>query len=88
MQMILKSKYVVYFIEQVKGWQTKLNVADSVIPIWMAFQHMWYLHQSNYLPCFPFTQTGSCWCHNLRQRSAGHSFLTLVSSFIYSLLAF
>jgi len=37
--MILKSKYVAYFIEQVRSWQNKLNMADSVISIWMDIQH-------------------------------------------------
>ncbi|XP_068065236.1 dynein axonemal heavy chain 11 isoform X3 [Anomalospiza imberbis] len=46
MYMILKSKYVVYFIEEVKGWQSKLNMANSVVSIWMEFQCMWYLHQT------------------------------------------
>ncbi|PKU38686.1 dynein heavy chain axonemal [Limosa lapponica baueri] len=41
LQMILKSKYVAYLIEQVKGWQNKLNMADSVISIWMEVQHTW-----------------------------------------------
>ncbi|XP_074007007.1 dynein axonemal heavy chain 11-like [Numenius arquata] len=41
LQMILKSKYVAYLIEQVKGWQNKLNMADCVISIWMEVQHTW-----------------------------------------------
>ncbi|KAM6087603.1 LOW QUALITY PROTEIN: dynein axonemal heavy chain 11 [Chlamydotis macqueenii] len=41
LQNILKGKYAVYFIEQVKHWQNKLNMADSVISIWMEVQHMW-----------------------------------------------
>lgn len=32
---------MVYFIEQMKGWQNKLNVADSVISIWMEVQCTW-----------------------------------------------
>uniref|UniRef100_A0A8C8VJF2 Dynein axonemal heavy chain 11 n=1 Tax=Pelusios castaneus TaxID=367368 RepID=A0A8C8VJF2_9SAUR len=41
LQTILQSKYVEYFIEQVTGWQRKLNVADSVIFIWMEVQRTW-----------------------------------------------
>uniref|UniRef100_A0A670JQ67 Dynein axonemal heavy chain 11 n=1 Tax=Podarcis muralis TaxID=64176 RepID=A0A670JQ67_PODMU len=41
LQIILQSKYVEYFIEQVLGWQKKLNVADSVIFIWMEVQRTW-----------------------------------------------
>ncbi|KAM7123899.1 LOW QUALITY PROTEIN: dynein axonemal heavy chain 11 [Ciconia maguari] len=40
LQTILR-KYVVYFIEQVKGWQNKLSMADSVIYIWMEVERMW-----------------------------------------------
>ncbi|GCB64021.1 hypothetical protein scyTo_0000226, partial [Scyliorhinus torazame] len=38
---ILLSKYVEYFIEQVSTWQKKLTVADSVIFIWMEVQRTW-----------------------------------------------
>ncbi|KAM6142342.1 LOW QUALITY PROTEIN: dynein axonemal heavy chain 11 [Phoenicopterus ruber ruber] len=38
LQTILKSKYAAYFIEEVKGRQNKLNMADSVISIWMEVQ--------------------------------------------------
>lgn len=41
LQTILQSKYVEYFIEQVLSWQKKLNVADSVIFIWMEVQRTW-----------------------------------------------
>ncbi|KAM6210848.1 LOW QUALITY PROTEIN: dynein axonemal heavy chain 11 [Sarcoramphus papa] len=41
LQAILKSKYVAYFIEQVKGWPNKLIMADSVISIWMEIQRTW-----------------------------------------------
>ncbi|KAG8139083.1 hypothetical protein E2320_001864 [Naja naja] len=41
LQTVLQSKYVEYFIEQVLTWQKKLNVADSVIYIWMEVQHTW-----------------------------------------------
>lgn len=39
--MIRKSKYVVYFTEQVKGWPNELNMAVSVISIWMEVQRTW-----------------------------------------------
>nr|XP_032639292.1 dynein heavy chain 11, axonemal isoform X5 [Chelonoidis abingdonii] len=41
LQTILQSKYVEYFIEQVTSWQRTLNVADSVIFIWMEVQRTW-----------------------------------------------
>uniref|UniRef100_K7FTG1 Dynein axonemal heavy chain 11 n=1 Tax=Pelodiscus sinensis TaxID=13735 RepID=K7FTG1_PELSI len=41
LQTILQSKYVEYFIEQVTSWQRMLNVADSVIFIWMEVQRTW-----------------------------------------------
>uniref|UniRef100_A0A8C3IDJ0 Dynein axonemal heavy chain 11 n=1 Tax=Chrysemys picta bellii TaxID=8478 RepID=A0A8C3IDJ0_CHRPI len=41
LQTILQSKYVAYFIEQVTSWQRTLNVADSVIFIWMEVQRTW-----------------------------------------------
>ncbi|XP_038653360.1 dynein heavy chain 11, axonemal-like isoform X2 [Scyliorhinus canicula] len=41
LQVILLSKYVEYFIEQVSTWQKKLTVADSVIFIWMEVQRTW-----------------------------------------------
>lgn len=41
LQTVLQSKYVEYFIEQVLTWQKKLNVADSVIYIWMEVQRTW-----------------------------------------------
>uniref|UniRef100_A0A8C4YFM3 Dynein axonemal heavy chain 11 n=1 Tax=Gopherus evgoodei TaxID=1825980 RepID=A0A8C4YFM3_9SAUR len=41
LQTILQSKYVEYFIEQVTSWQRTLNVADSVIFIWMEIQRTW-----------------------------------------------
>ncbi|KAH0627401.1 hypothetical protein JD844_003041 [Phrynosoma platyrhinos] len=41
LQTILQSKYVEYFIEEVLRWQKKLNVADSVIFIWMEVQRTW-----------------------------------------------
>ncbi|XP_062979874.1 dynein axonemal heavy chain 11 [Elgaria multicarinata webbii] len=41
LQTVLQSKYVEYFIEQVLSWQKKLNVADSVISIWMEVQRTW-----------------------------------------------
>lgn len=41
LQTILQSKYVEYFIEQVLTWQRKLNVADSIIFIWMEVQRTW-----------------------------------------------
>ncbi|CAM9221081.1 unnamed protein product [Bubo scandiacus] len=41
MQIILESKYVAYFVEEVKGWQIKSNMANSVISIWMEVQHTW-----------------------------------------------
>ncbi|KAM6104169.1 LOW QUALITY PROTEIN: dynein axonemal heavy chain 11 [Theristicus caerulescens] len=41
LQTIPKSKYVVNVTEQVKGWQNKLNMADSVISIWMEVQCTW-----------------------------------------------
>ncbi|XP_054847065.1 dynein axonemal heavy chain 11 [Eublepharis macularius] len=41
LQTILQSKYIEYFIEQVLSWQKKLNVADTVIFIWMEVQRAW-----------------------------------------------
>ncbi|XP_053322781.1 dynein axonemal heavy chain 11 [Spea bombifrons] len=41
LQSIMQSKYVEYFIEQVSSWQKKLNLADSVIYIWMEVQRTW-----------------------------------------------
>uniref|UniRef100_A0A803SYF4 Dynein axonemal heavy chain 11 n=1 Tax=Anolis carolinensis TaxID=28377 RepID=A0A803SYF4_ANOCA len=41
LQTILQSKYVEYFIEQVLKWQKMLNVADSVVFIWMEVQRTW-----------------------------------------------
>uniref|UniRef100_A0A8C5QHE5 Dynein axonemal heavy chain 11 n=1 Tax=Leptobrachium leishanense TaxID=445787 RepID=A0A8C5QHE5_9ANUR len=41
LQSIMQSKYVEYFIEQVSGWQKRLNLADSVIYIWMEVQRTW-----------------------------------------------
>ncbi|XP_064146127.1 dynein axonemal heavy chain 11 isoform X3 [Loxodonta africana] len=41
LQTLLQSKYVEYFIEQVLSWQNKLNVADSIIFIWMEVQRTW-----------------------------------------------
>ncbi|XP_071071224.1 dynein axonemal heavy chain 11 [Dasypus novemcinctus] len=41
LQTLLQSKYVEYFIEQVLGWQNKLNIADSVIFTWMEVQRTW-----------------------------------------------
>uniref|UniRef100_UPI00398EA260 dynein axonemal heavy chain 11-like isoform X1 n=2 Tax=Pristiophorus japonicus TaxID=55135 RepID=UPI00398EA260 len=41
LQVILLSKYVGYFIEQVSTWQKKLTVAESVIFIWMEVQRTW-----------------------------------------------
>uniref|UniRef100_A0A8D2LWB0 Dynein axonemal heavy chain 11 n=1 Tax=Varanus komodoensis TaxID=61221 RepID=A0A8D2LWB0_VARKO len=41
LQTVLQSRYVEYFIEQVLSWQKKLNVADSVISIWMELQRTW-----------------------------------------------
>ncbi|XP_060638089.2 dynein axonemal heavy chain 11 [Anolis sagrei] len=41
LQTILQSKYVEYFIEQVLKWQKLLNVADSVVFIWMEVQRTW-----------------------------------------------
>ncbi|XP_070583565.1 dynein axonemal heavy chain 11 isoform X3 [Erythrolamprus reginae] len=41
LQTVLQSKYVEYFIEQVITWQKKLNVADSVIYIWVEVQRTW-----------------------------------------------
>uniref|UniRef100_A0A7M4FBW4 Dynein axonemal heavy chain 11 n=1 Tax=Crocodylus porosus TaxID=8502 RepID=A0A7M4FBW4_CROPO len=41
LQAILQSKYVEYFTEQVAVWQKKLNMADSVIFIWMEVQRTW-----------------------------------------------
>ncbi|XP_039198067.1 dynein heavy chain 11, axonemal isoform X1 [Crotalus tigris] len=41
LQTVLQSKYVEYFIEQVLTWQKNLNVADSVIYIWMEVQRTW-----------------------------------------------
>ncbi|XP_060103688.1 dynein axonemal heavy chain 11 [Heteronotia binoei] len=41
LQTILQSKYVEYFIEQILSWQKKLNVADTVIFIWMEVQRTW-----------------------------------------------
>lgn len=37
----MQSKYVEYFIEQVSSWQKRLNLADSVIYIWMEVQRTW-----------------------------------------------
>ncbi|KAM4689042.1 dynein axonemal heavy chain 11 [Discoglossus pictus] len=41
LQGIMQSKYVEYFIEQVSSWQKRLNLADSVIYIWMEVQRTW-----------------------------------------------
>lgn len=41
LQAIMQSKYVEYFIEQVSSWQKRLNLADSVIYIWMEVQRTW-----------------------------------------------
>ncbi|XP_049749389.1 dynein axonemal heavy chain 11 isoform X2 [Elephas maximus indicus] len=41
LQTLLQSKYVEYFIEQVLSWQNKLNIADSIIFIWMEVQRTW-----------------------------------------------
>ncbi|XP_078394996.1 dynein axonemal heavy chain 11-like [Cetorhinus maximus] len=41
LQVILLSKYVEYFIEEVSTWQKKLTVADSVIFLWMEVQRTW-----------------------------------------------
>eukprot|EP00061_Rhincodon_typus_P015039 g42491.t1 len=41
LQVILLSKYVEYFQQQVSTWQKKLTVADSVIFIWMEVQRTW-----------------------------------------------
>ncbi|XP_031759446.1 dynein heavy chain 11, axonemal [Xenopus tropicalis] len=41
LQVIMQSKYVEYFIEQVTSWQKRLNLADSVIYIWMEVQRTW-----------------------------------------------
>ncbi|XP_039379207.1 dynein heavy chain 11, axonemal isoform X1 [Mauremys reevesii] len=41
LQTILQSKYVEYFIEQVTSWQRTLNVADSVIFVWLEVQLTW-----------------------------------------------
>ncbi|XP_076978309.1 dynein axonemal heavy chain 11 isoform X2 [Tamandua tetradactyla] len=41
LQTLLQSKYVEYFMEQVLGWQNKLNIADSVIFTWMEVQRTW-----------------------------------------------
>ncbi|XP_075070448.1 dynein axonemal heavy chain 11 [Mixophyes fleayi] len=41
LQAIMQSKYVEYFIEQVSNWQKRLNLADSVIYIWMEVQRTW-----------------------------------------------
>ncbi|KAK1334847.1 hypothetical protein QTO34_004418 [Cnephaeus nilssonii] len=41
LQTLLQSKYVEYFIEQVLSWQNKLNIADSVIFMWMEVQRTW-----------------------------------------------
>ncbi|KAM6276202.1 LOW QUALITY PROTEIN: dynein axonemal heavy chain 11 [Spheniscus humboldti] len=43
LQTTLKSKYMVYFTEQVKSWQNKLNMADSVISVWMEVRTWSYL---------------------------------------------
>ncbi|EMP26627.1 Dynein heavy chain 11, axonemal [Chelonia mydas] len=49
LQTILQSKYVEYFIEQVTSWQRTLNVADSVIVIWMEVQRTWSHQESIFL---------------------------------------
>ncbi|XP_074840744.1 dynein axonemal heavy chain 11 isoform X2 [Carettochelys insculpta] len=41
LQTILQSKYVEYFIAQATSWQRTLNIADSVIFIWMEVQRTW-----------------------------------------------
>nr|XP_051708760.1 dynein axonemal heavy chain 11 isoform X1 [Oryctolagus cuniculus] len=41
LQTLLQSKYVEYFTEQVLSWQNKLNIADSVIFMWMEVQRTW-----------------------------------------------
>ncbi|XP_063306953.1 dynein axonemal heavy chain 11 [Pelobates fuscus] len=41
LQAIMQSKYVEYFIEQVSSWQKRLNLADSIIYIWMEVQRTW-----------------------------------------------
>uniref|UniRef100_A0A8D0L4V2 Dynein axonemal heavy chain 11 n=1 Tax=Sphenodon punctatus TaxID=8508 RepID=A0A8D0L4V2_SPHPU len=49
LQTILQSKYVEYFTEQVLNWQKKLNVADSVIVIWMEVQRTWSYLESIFI---------------------------------------
>ncbi|XP_020637559.3 dynein axonemal heavy chain 11 isoform X1 [Pogona vitticeps] len=41
LQTVLQSKYIEYFIEQVLNLQKRLNVADSVIFLWMEVQRTW-----------------------------------------------
>ncbi|XP_058534261.1 dynein axonemal heavy chain 11 [Ochotona princeps] len=41
LQALLQSKCVEYFTEQVLSWQNKLNVADSVMCVWMEVQRSW-----------------------------------------------
>lgn len=41
LQMLMTSKYIAHFLEEVSGWQQKLSTADSVISIWFAVQRTW-----------------------------------------------
>ncbi|XP_069077648.1 dynein axonemal heavy chain 11-like [Pleurodeles waltl] len=46
LQNILMSKYVEYFLVEVRSWQKKLMIADMVISIWLEVQQTWAHLQS------------------------------------------
>lgn len=41
LQNMLSSKYIKNFYNDVVSWQTKLNIADRVINVWLEVQRIW-----------------------------------------------